>query len=212
MPKGTGSPKRGSASPKIMHAGHMQDTQRQDCGWHQTHITHGQLEVGRGDVGHWVLLHHVLHALSHTLLLTQLSALDVLFNALTDGKLDGTLANLRQVRTSELVRELGKVVLPTSTGTKHPRDQAGERTRSTSGCTGDLRRTAFRMDKRDGLSGMGMKMSWSRRPGRMMAGSRMSGLPRDQWCERGKDGGKGEDRSLRGREAERESARPRGRR
>mmetsp|Transcript_176846 Transcript_176846/g.430218 ORF Transcript_176846/g.430218 Transcript_176846/m.430218 type:complete len:227 (-) Transcript_176846:1607-2287(-) len=47
--------------------------------------------------------------------------------------------------------------------------------RSTSGDTGDLRSTAFRMLEREGLSGIGMKISWSKRPGRMMAGSRMSG-------------------------------------
>ena len=46
---------------------------------------------------------------------------------------------------------------------------------STSGAIGGFFRFAFRMDMRDGSSGSGMYSSWSRRPGRMIAGSMMSG-------------------------------------
>mmetsp|Transcript_37639 Transcript_37639/g.73535 ORF Transcript_37639/g.73535 Transcript_37639/m.73535 type:complete len:243 (+) Transcript_37639:349-1077(+) len=46
---------------------------------------------------------------------------------------------------------------------------------STSLATGDLRRQDLRMSRREAWSGRGMYTSWSRRPGRMRAGSMMSG-------------------------------------
>eukprot|EP00920_Eleutheroschizon_duboscqi_P032417 GHVT01078289.1.p1 GENE.GHVT01078289.1~~GHVT01078289.1.p1 ORF type:complete len:222 (-),score=33.15 GHVT01078289.1:80-745(-) len=50
--------------------------------------------------------------------------------------------------------------------------------RFTSAAIGDLRRVAFKMLSRLSRSGSGIKINWSRRPGRVMAGSRMSGLGR----------------------------------
>ena len=138
-----------------------------------THVSHRQLEVRGGDEGHGVDLLHLIQTLGSAGLLAQAAALDVRFDALTNGQLDRTLANLCQVRTRELLRVLGQVVLSIYM-TAHrvtPRRGAtaqqiathdclpSSRTRSTSLDSGDFRSTAFRIDRRDGLSGMGMKIS-----------------------------------------------------
>mmetsp|Transcript_24647 Transcript_24647/g.39055 ORF Transcript_24647/g.39055 Transcript_24647/m.39055 type:complete len:588 (+) Transcript_24647:303-2066(+) len=70
-------------------------------------VAHGRLEVPGQDLGHGVLLLHVLHVLAG--LRAQPLALHVAHDVLADGQLGRPLADLRQVRPGELLR-LGRQV------------------------------------------------------------------------------------------------------